>query len=50
MKTTPTKTKANQKAAWQKKYGKRAGDLLLKYRGKIAARARHSKSASKKTK
>jgi hypothetical protein len=41
MKAKSTKRKKmSQKAAWQKKYGAKAGNLLLKYRAKIAARAR----------
>jgi len=42
MKTKSIKRKpADQKSAWRKKYGTKAGDLLLKYRAKIAARARN---------
>jgi NRPS condensation-like uncharacterized protein len=37
----PTKRKPiNQKAAYRKKYGATAGDLILKYKAKIAARSR----------
>ncbi len=35
-----TRKSADQKSAWQKKYGAKAGDLLLKYRAKIAAQAK----------
>jgi len=35
------KKTADQKTAWQKKYGAEPGDLLLKYRAKIAAQAKH---------
>jgi hypothetical protein len=47
MKSSSPKRKRDQKAAWQKKYGKAAGDLLLSYRGKIAAQAK-AKAAAKR--
>jgi hypothetical protein len=39
-KKTSTRKTVDQKAAWQKKYGTESGDLLLKYRAKIAARSK----------
>jgi hypothetical protein len=40
MKERTKRKPIDQKAAWRKKYGPKAGDLLLKYRAKIAARSR----------
>jgi hypothetical protein len=45
VKPTPSKRKRAQKAAWRKKYGKVGGDLLLRYRSKIAAQAKAKAAA-----
>jgi hypothetical protein len=43
---TPPKKKRDQKTAFRKKYGKTAGDLILSYRGKIAAQAKAKRAAA----